>query len=60
MNKWNYIEKISAVSDKYGDKLVELMDKYNAINLQEITHEQAKEFWEALEKEERENERNII
>ena len=49
MSKWNYIEKISTKSDKYGDKLVELMDKHNAINLQEITYEQAKEFWEELE-----------
>ena len=51
MSKWNYIEKISAKSDKYGDKLVELINKYNAINLQEITLEQAKEFWEELENE---------
>lgn len=48
MSKWNYIEKISTISDEYGDKLVELLDKYNAINLQEITYEQAKEFWETL------------
>lgn len=48
MDKWTYIEKISAESDKYGDKLQLLMDKYNAINLQEITYEQAKEFWESL------------
>ena len=51
MDKWNYIEKISAVSDKYGDKLVLLMDKYNKNNLRDITLEEAKEFWEALENE---------
>lgn len=51
MSKWDYIKKISAKSDKYGDKLVELMHKYNALNLQEITHEQAKEFWKELENE---------
>ena len=51
MNKWNYIEKISAVSDKYGDKLVELMDKYNKNNLRDITLDEAKEFWEELENE---------
>ncbi len=51
MNKWNYIEKISAVSDRYGDKLVLLMDKYNKNNLNEITFEEAKEFWEELENE---------
>jgi len=49
MNKWNYIEKISAVSDRYGDKLVLLMDKYNKSNLRDITLEEAKEFWEELE-----------
>lgn len=48
MRKWNFIEKISAESDEYGDKLVELMDKYNVNNLQEITYEQAKEFWDKL------------
>lgn len=48
MSKWNFIEKISAESDKYGDKLVLLMDKYNVNNLQEITYKQVKEFWESL------------
>jgi len=51
MNKWNYIEKISAKSDKYGDKLLLLMEKNNKSNLRDITLEEAKEFWEALEKE---------
>lgn len=50
MSKWNYIEKISVESDKYGDKLLELMDKYNKSNLRDITLDEAKEFWEALEK----------
>jgi len=50
MSKWNYIEKISAKSDKYGDKLLLLMDKYNKNNLRDITLEEAKEFWEELEK----------
>ncbi len=48
MSKWNYIEKISKLSDRYGDKLLELMDKYNANNLREITEEQAIEFYEEL------------
>jgi len=50
-SKDDYIKLISSNSNKYGDKLVLLMDKYNAINLQEITYDEAKEFWEALEKE---------
>ena len=48
MSKWNYIEKISAASSRYGDKLLELMEKHNKSNLRDITLEEAKEFWEAL------------
>ena len=48
MSKWNYIEKISKLSDRYGDKLLELMDRYNVNNLREITEEQAKEYYEEL------------
>lgn len=51
MSKWNYIEKISVKSNRYGDKLLELMEKYNKPNLMEITLEEAKEFWEELENE---------
>lgn len=46
MTKSYYIELISNASDKYGNKLVELMDKHNANNLQEITLEQAQSFYE--------------
>lgn len=44
----NYIEKISKMSDKYGDKLLELMDKHKVNSLREITNEQAKSFYEEL------------
>lgn len=51
----NYIQKISEycreTGDRYGRKLVELMERYGAINLQQITEEQAKEFYEDLENE---------
>lgn len=50
-DKWDYIKKISAKSSRYGDKLLELMDKYDKPNLKKITFEEAKEFWEELEKE---------
>ena len=53
MSKWNYIEKISAAGDKYGDKLQLLMDKYNKSNLRDITLEEAKEFWEEIKKKKR-------
>lgn len=51
MSKDKYIAMISAKSSRYGDKLLELMDKYNKSNLRDITLEEAKEFWEALENE---------
>lgn len=46
MNKWNYIDLIAKASDKNGNLLVELMDMYNARNTQDITEEQAKDFYE--------------
>jgi len=51
MSKDDYIKLISSNSDRYGDKLVLLMDKYNKSNLRDITLDEAKEFWEELEKE---------
>ena len=51
MSKDDYIKLISSNSNKYGDKLLELMDKYNKNNLMDITLEEAKSFWEELEKE---------
>ena len=51
MSKDDYIKLISSNSDRYGDKLVLLMDKYNKNNLRDITLEEAKEFWEELENE---------
>jgi len=51
MSKDDYIAMISAKSDRYGDKLLELMKKYNKLNLKEIVFEEAKEFYEELEKE---------
>ena len=46
MSKDDYIKLISSKSDRYGDKLVLLMDKYNKNNLRDITLDEAKEFWE--------------
>lgn len=48
MNKWEYIEIISNYSNRYGDKLLELLDINEKDNLQEITFEEAKEFYENL------------
>ena len=46
--KDNYIKKISELSGQYGELLIKLMEKHNARNLQEITTQQAKEFYLGL------------
>ena len=48
MEKWEYIKLLSDISDRYGDKLLLLLERYNKNNLQEITFEEAKEFYEKL------------
>lgn len=57
MIKDDYIRLISKASDRYGNHLIELMDEYGCRNLQEITLEQAKHFYECLM--ERKNEMTI-
>jgi len=39
------------MSDHYGDLLIALMERYGARNLQEISNDQAKEFYFLLIKE---------
>lgn len=56
MSKDEYIKMISAKSNRYGDKLLALMEKYNKNNLRDITLEEAKEFWEELENEKEQKE----
>lgn len=51
--KTYYIEQISNASDKFGDKLLLLMDKYHKNNLREITEQEVKEFYEMYIKESR-------
>lgn len=46
MDKNFYIDRISRESDKYGDKLIQLMDLYNKPNLKEITEEEARNYYE--------------
>lgn len=48
MDKWNYISLISKIDNKYGYLLLELMDRYNKCNLQEITYNEAKTFYEEI------------
>lgn len=48
MDKWEYIKLLSNISDRYGDKLLLLLERYNKNNLQEITFEEVKEFYEKI------------
>ena len=48
MDKWEYIKIISNYSNKYGDKLLELLDINEKTNLQEITLDEAKRYCEKL------------
>ena len=50
MDKWYYINKVSKLSDRYGDKLLEMMDLFKKDSLCHITYEEAKSFYENLNK----------
>lgn len=47
--KWKYIHLLSNRSGRYGDYLLKMMDYYEVSNLQEITEEQARSYWEQVE-----------
>lgn len=49
MDKWDYINLISKISDNYGNELVNMMDKYNKCNLRQITLEEAKEYYKEID-----------
>lgn len=40
----DYIKLLSKASNKWGDKLVEVMDMHGAISLQQLTEEQLRYF----------------
>lgn len=44
MNKSRLVSIISKAGNKYGDKLIDFMDKYNLYNLQSATEEQLEEY----------------
>lgn len=48
MDKWDYIKLISSIDSRYGDLLLELMERNNKYNLVEITELEAKTFYEEL------------
>lgn len=43
-----YISEISKMSNRFGDKLANMMKRYGKTNLREITYEEAKEFYGEL------------
>ena len=44
----DYLTEISRMSNRYSDKLMDLMNTYNKPNLASITYDEAKEFYEKL------------
>ena len=48
MEKIDYIRAISFISNRRGDKLVNMMDKYNRRCLDDITYDEAKKYYEEL------------
>lgn len=48
MQKINYIKEISKMSDRRGNELLAMMDKYNRICLNDITVDEAKEYYKEL------------
>lgn len=50
-NKYLFIKIISLLSDKYGNYLVDLMEKNKKTNLEEITEDEARSYcFELLKK----------
>lgn len=48
MTKDDYIKSISLLSDKYGNKLVDMMNEYNVINLKDLSLEQVESFYKKI------------
>ena len=47
-DKWIYINKIRAYKEDNTCILYELLDKYEKYGLNDITYDEAKEFWNEL------------
>ena len=46
--KDKYIKLISGLSNRYGDKLLDCMDKNNVTNLHDISVQDLKEYYESI------------
>ena len=51
MNKWFYIKLIGKLSDKHGDKLLDMLNQYNKYGLKDLTYQEVKDYWEKMNKE---------
>lgn len=51
MDKWVYIKLIGELSDKHGDKLLDMLNQYNKYGLRDLTYQETKEYWEKINKE---------
>ena len=48
IDKWGYVKKIRRYSTHHIDRLLDMMETYKKYNLQEITLQEAKEYYENL------------
>ena len=55
MDKWDYIKEISNRDSRYGHLLLELMERNNRGSLLETTEREAREYYEELIRNEKEN-----
>lgn len=50
MGKWNYIAKISEILGVNNNFTIDLLNRYDKPNVQEITEQEAKEYYEEIVK----------
>lgn len=50
MGKWNYIAKISEILGVNTHFTIDLLNRYDKPNVQEITEQEAKEYYEEIVK----------
>ena len=50
MGKWNYIAKISEILGVNNNFTIDLLNRYDKPNVQELTEQEAKEYYEEIVK----------
>lgn len=46
--KWRYVKLISMASNKFGDKLLDMMNQYNKNNLADINKNEVIQYWRKI------------